>query len=288
LNARQSSDAGRSLLEWLEHEVSEPLRPLDEPARLRERLDALDRLELCRFDEHEQHRADAVRASFEIIDATLYQRLRDAIRRGEGAHALSPWLHAAGDADRTMAADGYDYLDEWLDGVLRIEQPDDTAIEQPPEMVFYQPTPARHIFDLIVRARLNADDVFVDLGSGLGHVPLTVAICSGARCIGIEREAAYADRFRRSAEALGLARASSVVADARTADLAAGTVFYLYTPFTGAVMRAVLDRLQGEARQREIRIATYGPCTSVVASEPWLEAMAAPDTGRIALFRSRG
>jgi hypothetical protein len=154
-------------------------------------------------------------------------------------------------------------------------------------MVFYQPTPARHVFDLIRRVGLAAHDVFVDLGSGLGHVPLLAAICTAAQCIGIEREAAYVDCFRRSAEALHLSRVTCIEQDARAADLSSGTVFYLYTPFTGAVMRSVLDGLRREATGRRIRIATYGPCTSVISGEPWLEVVGALDHRRVVLFRSR-
>jgi hypothetical protein len=71
------------------------------------------------------------------------------------------------------------------------------------------------------------------------------------------------------------------------ADLSAGTVFYLYTPFTGSILSSVLSRLRREAAARPIRICTYGPCTSAVAGESWLEATAAPVPHRIALFRSR-
>jgi len=63
-------------------------------------------------------------------------------------------------------------------------------------------------------------------------------------------------------------------------------VFYLYTPFTGDMLRHMLDRLHDEARRRSIRVATLGPCTPAVASEPWLRAASEPDAGRVTLFRS--
>ena len=46
----------------------------------------------------------------------------------------------------------------------------------PPEMVAYQPTPARHAFDMIGRAGLREGDVLFDLGAGLGHVSMLAAI----------------------------------------------------------------------------------------------------------------
>ena len=182
---------------------------------------------------------------------------------------------------------GYDYLDELIGGVFEFEEPEDREISREPEIVFYQPTPARHIFHMIGLASLTASDVLVDLGSGLGHVPLLVSICTPARSIGIEMETAYVERARQCAERLNLDRVAFLQQDARAADFSTGTVFYLYTPFTGSILRTVLDRLRREAASRPIRICTYGPCTSVIAVEPWLEASAVPEPDQIALFSSR-
>jgi hypothetical protein len=64
-------------------------------------------------------------------------------------------------------------------------------------------------------------------------------------------------------------------------------VFYLYTPFSGTILRAVLDSLRREAASRPIRICTFGPCTPTIAEEQWLEPTGALDTDRIAVFCSR-
>jgi 16S rRNA A1518/A1519 N6-dimethyltransferase RsmA/KsgA/DIM1 with predicted DNA glycosylase/AP lyase activity len=153
-------------------------------------------------------------------------------------------------------------------------------------MVFYQPTPARHIFHMIAVTALTASDVLVDLGSGLGHVPLLVSTCTGASSVGIEVEASYVERARQCAQRLNLNRVAFIHQDARAADLSGGTIFYLYTPFTGSTLRCVLNLLRREAATRRIRICTYGPCTSVIAEESWLVATAAPATDRISVFSS--
>ena len=186
-----------------------------------------------------------------------------------------------------VAGLGYDYLDELISGVFEFEEPDDGKIPRPPETVFYQPTPARHIFHMIGMTAFTAADVLVDLGSGLGHVPLLVSICTPARGIGIEWEAAYVERARQCAQRLDLDRVMFLQEDARTADFSTGTVFYLYTPFTGSILRAVLDRLSCEAASRPIRICSYGPCTSVIAGERWLETSSKLDPDRVALFSAR-
>jgi len=150
----------------------------------------------------------------------------------------------------------YDYLDELIIEVLRFEEPG-TAIVQPTAgMVFYQPTPVRHIFDLIDRTALN---VLVDLGSGLGHVPLLASICTSARSIGVELEPVYVDCARQSAETLNLKNVTFIQQDARTAKLTDGTVFYLYTPFTGNMLRAVLDLLHKKGTAATFESARLAP-----------------------------
>ena len=283
------------LLEALLRELEQD-RSLDEPARIRERIDALDRLEIGLLHAQDQtddrqlcDRTSAMCARLEAINDTFYQAIRSSIQRG-----VTPlWLlEQAASCSRDEGAtsraheEGYDYLDAVVGGVLQFEEPAAEVAERTAEMVFYQPTPARHVFDLIGRAALTERDVLVDLGSGLGHVPLLTSICTNARGIGIEREAAYVDCARQCALALNLSNATFIRQDAREADLSCGTVFYLYTPFTGAILRTVLDSLRREAAIREIRICTYGPCTLSVAEEPWLEVVGTLKAGRPAVFRS--
>jgi precorrin-6B methylase 2 len=138
-------------------------------------------------------------------------------------------------------------------------------------MVQYQPTPARVILELVEKSRLTSVDIFCDVGSGLGRVPILVNLLSGAAARGIEVQPAYCDYARACAAELNLPRVEFTNADARTADLSEGTVFYLYTPFTGGMLQEVLTRLQDAAHGRMIRLFTYGPCTPHVAGQGWLK-----------------
>lgn len=277
------------IVEQLENDSS-----LLEPDRLRERLDVLDRLDAFFPDAGQPdsdvadgltRRARILCARLEEVNQGLYEGIRSEIQSGARPEALLRWVDVAANSARGQA---YDFLDELISGVLQLEEPAVGEVERDPDVVFYQPTPARHIFTLMQKTALTSDDVFVDLGSGLGHVPLLVSICTPGRSIGIELETRYVERARACAQRLGLNRISFVGQDAREADLSSGTVFYLYTPFSGSMLRCVLDRLMGEGASRAIRVCTYGPCTSVVAEEPWLEAVAVPVTDRVVVFRSRG
>ena len=294
---QQLIDALQRLVSQLENEPS-----LLEPNQLRHRLEALDRLDAYFPDTHQPvfgaesitaglyRQARAICLSLEAVNHELYEAIRCEIQRGARPDTLLRWVHSSPEIEDVAPPAngmGYDYLDELISGVFQFEEPNAGDVQRESEMVFYQPTPARHIFDLIGLTALTANDVLVDLGSGLGHVPLLASICTPARSIGIELESTYVECARQCAQRLNLDSVTFLHQDARVADLSIGTVFYLHTPFTGSILSRVLNLLRREADTRRIRICTYGPCTPVIAEEPWLEAAAAPETHRIALFYSR-
>jgi hypothetical protein len=291
-------DALRCLVGRLEDEAS-----LCEPNRLRERLEALDLLDAhfletprpVRGDDSHTaklaRRARAIHARLEAVNCELYEAIRREIRLRMSPKTLLQWFPSSAvleEASRSASSVGYDYLDELISGVFQFEEPNEGTVRRESEKVFYQPTPARHISSLISQTALSPADVLIDLGSGLGHVPLIVSILTPARSIGIELEATYVERAQQCARKLNLPRVRFIHQDAREANLSSGTVFYLYTPFTGSILDQVLNLLRREAKTRPIRICTYGPCTSVVAQECWLETTGEPEMNRIALFRSVG
>jgi hypothetical protein len=268
---------------------------LHEPRHLRQRIEALDHLDACLPDGQPigttlHHRARAIYAELESVNFRLYEAIRRDIQQGAGAGRLLEWMPDWPDwngAANLTNCRGYDYLDELISGVLQFEEPSVEVVQLESEMVSYQPTLARHIFDLIGRTALTERDFLIDLGSGLGHVTLMASICSTASCTGIELEPSYVDCARKSARSLNLKNARFIQGDVRAADLSGGTVFYLYTPFTGTILRDVLNSLRHEAVKRQIRICTFGPCTRVVAEEQWLSVIGALEPDRIAIFRSR-
>lgn len=226
------------------------------------------------------------------VDDALFRRLRSEIRRGEyTGTALTGLIEAyvGRAADRPRDEIGYDHLDEFVHGLLLMHPVPEVSQRGEPEMVAYQPTPARIILELNERARCTEPDVFYDVGSGLGQVPILMHLLSGVAARGIEFEPAYCRYARACAAALGLSGVAFIHADARAAAYGAGTVFYLYTPFVGSILQAVLDRLWSAAQQRTIRLFTYGPCTPAVAGQSWLKGEdrngAAVD--KLAEFRSR-
>jgi SAM-dependent methyltransferase len=165
----------------------------------------------------------------------------------------------------------YGVADTFVRTLLQIGDSPEETLEKEPEMVFYKPTPVRIVLELIEKADITGDDVFYDLGSGLGQVAILVHLLSGAGVMGIEYEPSYCAYAHQRAQRLDLSGVAFVNVDARAADLSDGTIFYLYTPFRGQILQDVLDKLKAESLKRSIRVCTCGPCTPSVAEQDWLE-----------------
>ncbi|WP_250627876.1 methyltransferase [Pinirhizobacter soli] len=278
-----------ALLEQLELDST-----LLEDHRFADRVDMIDRLdELLMPDspdgennpERLHVRARSLLDALEDANARVCADIRNAVIRGEGAACLRAWFDKLGGAG--APSDSYDHADALVAGMFDFANVHDSGTAPGQDMVFYQPTPVRHVVAMIDKLASGPGDTLVDLGSGLGHVPMLVNILTGIRTIGIEVQAQLMERARETAQALNLHGVSFVHGDARAADLSAGTVFYLYTPFKGAVMDEALARLADEARDRPLRIVTFGPCTSRVGAEPWLESRDGPGENGVCVFHRR-
>jgi len=289
-------------------EAIEQNATLYEEANFASRAEALDYLEFHVLDRIEgllqtitystelftlKQQAEGMKRRLEAVDATLFQRLRMDIRAGRCRGAsllalLNTYAERGANDEQAQPEIGYDNLDVFTNGLLPdLALPAETQTREP-EMVFYQKTPARIIFELVEKGQLTDDDVFYDLGSGLGHVPILVNLLSGATTKGVEVEPAYCAYAIACATELNLSRVSFIQADARTADYSDGTVFFLYTPFEGRMLQVVLERLRAEAQRRSITLFSYGPCTLHLAQQDWLSCADITAVGvyKLAEFRS--
>jgi Histone methylation protein DOT1 len=283
-------------------------RHLLQPEQLAIRLNALDELDaiIGDLDPDELNtcpetcsapelvaRAYTLRSQFEAANELLYKAARAEIALRGNSPAMARWLtELANDGDEEGPRSGlsFDLLDELLYGVLQLRAPVHGSGEagslRSPEMTDYQPTPTRHILDLIAACNLSGDDLLVDLGSGLGHVPLLASILTGIRTVGVEVQPAYALSAQASARDLNLSGVQFAAEDARMTNLSDGTVFYLFSPFKGSILTDVLSRLRKEAAERPIKICSLGPCTCALKDQTWLLSDTPPDPGRIAVFKS--
>ncbi len=282
-------------------ELHDPIEQLEadpslfDPDQLLKRIEALDDLD-THFGIPDANaspdrtpilaRANCLRAKLEFANAAIYNSIRHQIQQGIPPSHLLHWIErCSGNINTPHPGLAYDILDELISGVLEARDPDIAPLRLP-EMVLYQPTPARHILQLIHLSVLSASDTLIDLGSGIGHVPILASILTAAQCIGIEAEQAYVATARECATSLRLSRVTFLHQDATDANMSGGTVFYLYTPFTGNTLKTVLKKLHNVSTERPITVCTLGPCTPTVAAESWLAPTTTPDPDRITIFRS--
>jgi hypothetical protein len=258
---------------------------------LSERLRAMDEMDAlvggCAFAEIEA-RALALQRRLESANAELYQHLRSEILCGR-KQTIRRWLDELNPERQNILPRpglGFDARDEFMASIFQHSDPGDVSSPGSREMIAYQPTPVRHVLRLLETVTLSADDLFVDLGSGMGHVPLMMSMLGGVRSLGIEIEPAYVANAERCASALQLRDAAFVAADARDADFSKGTIFYLYSPFTGSILDQVLGSLRKQSLQRSIRVCSLGPCTCDLAKERWLKVSGTLDPNSITLFES--
>ncbi|HEX4066130.1 MAG TPA: class I SAM-dependent methyltransferase [Acidobacteriaceae bacterium] len=235
-------------------------------------------------------RAKALRERLESANLELYRSIRSEMICGGQAHALLQWIHGSPSQNASgnpSPGPGFDWRDELVSGVLQFREPRAADLQLSPEMVPYQPTPVRHILHLIENCSLSAADVLIDIGSGLGHVPLLVSMLAGIRSLGIEVQPAYVASAQECAQTLHMSSVRFVAEDARAADLSNGNVFYLFSPFTGSILATMLRALRMESTHRPIKICSLGPCTRVLEGQAWLKAIVQPDAGRMSVFRSQ-
>lgn len=159
--------------------------------------------------------------------------------------------------------------DGWLDRVFGLGELPDDGPELPSGCVPYLPSPVDTLLRAAELAEVRPDDVFVDVGSGLGRAAALMHFLTGAGAIGLEIQPALVRGSRDLASRLNAPRVSVIEGDA--AQLAGrimiGSVFFFYCPFGGERLDRVMDDLEAIARTRRIRVCSV---SLPLPSRPWL------------------
>jgi len=241
-----------------------------------------------------KQRALKIKSTLEAIDRRLFQQLRATIRTAAYTgtafkHLVATYVEVQAGCNEYPEDIGYDNLDIFINGLSPFQTIPEPTKDLHPEMVYYQKTPARIIFELIEKCPVMKADVFFDIGAGLGQAAILVNLLAGITVKGIEFEPAFCEHARACAAELSLPDVTFINADARQADYSDGTIFFMFTPFRGEIMQEVLAMLRKVSLSKEIRIVTYGPCTAQVALQSWLEmdTREESDIYRLAVFKSR-
>lgn len=139
--------------------------------------------------------------------------------------------------------------------------------------VVYAPAVYADIFAGLHAAEIVPNDVFADLGSGLGRAVFAAVHCGVTRAIGVEYEAALHDAAMGNLRRTGLdqSRIMFTQNDAARADLSGVTLLFLFHPFGAKILQSVIDRLRETPRARALRIVYHNPvCEGVLESSGWL------------------
>ena len=147
--------------------------------------------------------------------------------------------------------------DAWVDVLLGIDALPTDVPDLPRDAVPYLPCGVDEILAVLREVPISAADELVDLGAGLGRVAILVHLLSGARAHGVELQAPLVQSARACCAALGLDDVTFTHGDVAETELD-GSVFFLYTPFTGATLTRALARLEEVARRRPIVICAIG------------------------------
>jgi SAM-dependent methyltransferase len=170
--------------------------------------------------------------------------------------------------------------DPWIDARLGFAPPPPDGPELPRGGVPYLPCGVAELVAFAREAPVGEDDVFVDVGAGLGRAAVIAHLLSGARAVGVEIQAPLVAAARARAAALGVSDAVTFVhADAADIDVD-GSRYFLYAPCNGALLARVLDRLAAAARRRAIVVGAV----DVVLDAPWLVARAASPSAALAIY----
>lgn len=155
-----------------------------------------------------------------------------------------------------------------VDEHLGISQTTPPSTPPGEHLVGYHASGIEAILEVVAQVPIEADDVVIDLGSGLGRVALLVHLLTGATVRGIELQPDLVARATSAATSCGATGVRFEHADARAADLHGGSVYFMYLPFTGPALVAVLERLRAIAEHREIVVCTLG--VDLERHAPWL------------------
>jgi SAM-dependent methyltransferase len=174
--------------------------------------------------------------------------------------------------------------DAWIDAVFGLDELLEDGSDLPAGCVPYLPCAMDVLLRVADLVPVRSADVFVDIGSGVGRAAVVMHLLTGASVIGIEVQSGHVNAARALTQRLGLGNVTFVQGDAvqLTTEFTAGSVFFLYCPFSGERLVKLLGHFEALARIRSICVCAVDlplpPCQ-------WLERVPV-EFGDLAIYRS--
>ncbi|HET7793603.1 MAG TPA: methyltransferase domain-containing protein [Rhizobacter sp.] len=179
------------------------------------------------------------------------------IHRLKGLHLKTRLLHPVDEFwERRFGVNTLGFLPEVGD----YEAPDFRAA--------YVPTHYRRIIAGLRHVGLNADDVVVDLGCGLGRAVYAASWLGARRSVGVEIDGPLVEQARRSHGTSRLKERDIefVCAPAQAYPLDDVTLVFMFNPFGAGIMQGVVQQLEAglEKKPRRLRIVYENPLQAEV------------------------
>lgn len=150
-----------------------------------------------------------------------------------------------------------------------------TGSEASPDwQLHYTPAPYSGIFYALQHAGLNRDDVFTDLGSGMGRVVFAASWLGAAKAQGVEilpDLCEIADRNRQRSH-IAKRDISFINGNARDVDIASTTLLFIFHSFGADTLEIVLRQFE-RTRSPRLRIIYMNPVyNDMLKSKAWLKS----------------
>lgn len=192
-------------------------------------------------DAGERTALEGLHRDLRAISLVRHAALRSEIARGA----------ARGDALRRRFDDAPMFeRDHFVEEVLGIAYP---PLDEPvlaPELLAYAPSGYDEIVHALDATRLASGDRFLDLGSGTGKAVLLANLLTGATSSGVECNGSLHDLAVTAARDLGLEGARFRHSDVRDVVIDDAEVVFMYLPFTGTVLSAVMTQVIAMGQRR--------------------------------------
>jgi len=139
-------------------------------------------------------------------------------------------------------------------------------------------TIAHFVIEKVIRqAELKEEDVAFVLGCGKGRVVCHLARRNLQKVIGIEISSKLISVAQENVQKLQGRRAPVEIhnADAASADLSKGNIFFMFNPFGAETLKHVIENIQNShniSRTRIVIIYVNVICAHVFEEFPWLQA----------------
>jgi SAM-dependent methyltransferase len=131
-----------------------------------------------------------------------------------------------------------------------------------PENHYYEATEWSTLRRVLPRDRVTGDDVFLDIGCGMGRVLLLASLYRFRRVIGVDLAPELIEVARRNIARVRGDHVEAVVADVTTWPVPDDvTVVSMSNPFSGTVFSAALEQITSslERRPRRLRLVYRNP-----------------------------